>query len=111
MATSSLVGGAHIPTEIQGDGIDALGPSDSSDSGSDVQSDHGQSALPDAGAVGAIPIAHGSDTDSAGTGERISAGPERVQLGADTLPDREFDADADAGADVDDAVDPDNDAV
>jgi hypothetical protein len=58
----------------RGHGIDALGPSDSSDSGSDMQ-----------GAPGTTPE---SDTDSTGTGERAaSSGEAEVSEGADVAPD------------------------
>jgi hypothetical protein len=36
MATSSISGGSHIPEEINGKDVHALGPSDNSDSGSDA---------------------------------------------------------------------------
>lgn len=36
MATSSILGGDHPPIEPKGTGVDSLGPSDSSDSGSDA---------------------------------------------------------------------------
>jgi hypothetical protein len=58
----------------------ALGPSDSSDSGSDI--------------VGS-PTARddGTASDSAGTGERGSAAGREQPAGADILPDRVFDTD------------------
>ncbi len=96
MATSSILGGAPAPQRHSGTGVDSLGPSDTSDSGSDVQTDLNQAALPDAGSEGAIPIQHGSDTDSAGTGERAAAGPSRVKPNADLLPDRDLDIPTDA---------------
>jgi len=36
MATSSILGGDHPPIEPKGTDVDSLGPSDSSDSGSDA---------------------------------------------------------------------------
>jgi len=88
MATSSILGGARAPARPRGTDVDALGPSDSSDSGSDVQTDFHRAALPDAASEGALPIAHGSTTDAAGTGERGSADPSERQSDADLLPDR-----------------------
>lgn len=88
MATSSILGGDHAPARPRGTDVDTLGPSDSSDSGSDVQTDRNRSALPDEASEGALPIAHGSDTDAAGTGERASADPSAPEDNADILPDR-----------------------
>jgi len=56
----------------KGHGTDALGPSDSSDTGSDVQ-----------GGPAAEEDLLDSDTDAAGTGERGPAGKERDHPGAD----------------------------
>ncbi|MBS0427440.1 MAG: hypothetical protein JSR41_09160, partial [Proteobacteria bacterium] len=47
MSTDPLLGGSRAPAHAPGKDIDALGPSDSSDSGSDVQTDLHRSALPD----------------------------------------------------------------
>ena len=75
MATSSILGGKRAPADPKGKDVDALGPSDSSDSGSDVQTDRHRTALPDEGSEGAYPIAHDSTTDAAGTGrDRPSEG-------------------------------------
>ncbi|MDM0109332.1 hypothetical protein QTH97_30680 [Variovorax sp. J22R24] len=88
MANSSILGGEHAPARRRGTDVDALGPSDTSDSGSDVQSDRGRSALPDDTLQGAPAILHGSSTDAAGTGERASAGASTLRPDADVLPDR-----------------------
>jgi len=71
MAKSSLVGVDRAPAIPKGRDIDLKGPSDSSDSGSDIQGEL------DLGAdeVGlprdlALPIEHSGDTDAGGTGER-----------------------------------------
>lgn len=88
MANSSILGGTHAPSTPAGKDIDSLGPSDTSDSGSDVQTERNRSALPDEGAEGALPSAHDSTGDAAGTGERASADPSPPQLDADLLPDR-----------------------
>ncbi|MDB5733136.1 MAG: hypothetical protein JWQ03_3031 [Variovorax sp.] len=98
MATSSILGGERAPEQPRGTDVDALGPSDSSDSGSDVQTDRNRSALPDEGSEGAFPIAHGSDTDRSGTGERASADSVAPETDADILPDR-------IGTVADDALD------
>ncbi len=97
MATSSILGGDHAPTHPRGTDVDALGPSDTSDSGSDVQSDRNRAAIGD-DAEGAFPIAHGSDSDAAGTGERASADPAAPDEDRDILPDR-------IGTDPTDALD------
>lgn len=87
MARSSILGGDHAATHAAGTDADALGPSDSSDSGSDVQ--------------GELDFAEGrSDSDASGTGERGSAvDGENVQEGRDISPDHieAIGADAEAG--------------
>jgi hypothetical protein len=87
MATSSILGGARPPEEPTGTDIDSLGPSDTSDSGSDVRIARERTAVPADAAAGAIPIAHDSSTDAAGTGERASADSPASQADADILPD------------------------
>ena len=75
MATSSILGGSLSPEEISGKDIQALGPSDNSDSGSD--------------AVGAYSDdEHTSSSDAACTGERASVDPGLEQNDADILPDQ-----------------------
>ncbi len=86
MATSSIVGGARPPLEPTGTDIDSLGPSDTSDSGSDVRISRERTATPE-DAEGAIPVAHDSSSDAAGTGERASADASPSQTDADILPD------------------------
>jgi hypothetical protein len=73
MATSSILGGDHPPMEPKGTDVDSLGPSDTSDSGSDVRTSRERTAIPEDAAEGAIPIAHDSSTDAEGTGEGASA--------------------------------------
>ncbi|MFT4432299.1 chemotaxis protein [Caballeronia sp. 15715] len=76
----------------KGHGTGALGPSDSSDSGSDVQ---GEKRYPgdiedelDAHAVGQSAAELNSDTDRYGTGEMASAdGDNNLQADSDILPD------------------------
>jgi hypothetical protein len=76
----------------KGHGTGALGPSDSSDSGSDVQ---GEKRYPgdiedelDAHAIGQSAAELNSDTDRYGTGEMASAdGDNNLQPDSDILPD------------------------
>jgi hypothetical protein len=72
MAQSSILGADLAPTQPSGRGSDRLGPSDSSDSGSD--------------AVGTDEMHE--DSDAAGTGERGSATGGEGRAGGDILPDR-----------------------
>ena len=107
MAKSSILGGEHAPSQPSGTDVDALGPSDSSDSGSDVQTDLNRSAMPDEASEGAFPIEHGTSSDRSGTGERASSDPSAGGEDADILPDRIGTFPNDARA-VDDSVgDPD----
>jgi len=88
MATSNILGGERAPLTPAGRDIDALGPSDSSDSGSDVQGERGFDALDD-GQVGGDRADIGSDSDASGTGERGSAVHDSdIVEGADIAPDR-----------------------
>jgi hypothetical protein len=72
MAYSSILGAETAPTQPSGRDSELLGPSDSSDSGSD--------------AMGTAEI-H-ADSDAAGTGERGSVTPGEGREGGDILPDR-----------------------
>jgi hypothetical protein len=74
MATSSILGGDHAPTWPRGSDVASLGPSDSTDSGSDTRGAFDFDEL-------------SSDTDSQGTGERSSVDPLNVPSDADILPD------------------------
>ena len=88
MATSNILGGERASLTPAGRDIDALGPSDSSDSGSDVQGERGFDALDD-GQVGGDRADIGSDSDASGTGERGSAVHDSdIVEGADIAPDR-----------------------
>ena len=97
MATSSILGGEHMPEPIAGKGTDALGPSDNSDSGSDAQGAYGEGEMD-------------SDSDAAGTGERASIeGMDRSDR--DILPDhvvREADASSADDGDIDSIDDVDD---
>lgn len=89
MATSSILGGTPAPEQSKGRDTGALGPSDSSDSGSDVSGERRMSTgADDPDELGATPAERGSDTDRFGTGERGSATPGGAQDAADILPDR-----------------------
>lgn len=89
MATSSILGGERVAPRADGRDIDLLGPSDSSDSGSDIQ---GERRMPtgadNPGELGATPARHGTSSDALGTGERASAGGDEIEDGADIAPDR-----------------------
>jgi hypothetical protein len=93
MATSSILGGTRIPEEVEGKDMDALGPSDNSDSGSDAIGAYGDDEL-------------ASDSDSVGTGERAAVGTGMDRADADILPDH---VEGGAGPDVlDDGIDDDD---
>lgn len=71
MANSSILGGTPAPARVQGKDNDLLGPSDSSDSGSDVQGERPMATQPDDDAMlGGRPADLASDTDMSGTGEK-----------------------------------------
>jgi hypothetical protein len=72
MAYSSILGAETAPTLPSGRDAELLGPSDSSDSGSD--------------AMGTAEV-H-ADSDASGTGERGSVSPGEGREGGDILPDR-----------------------
>lgn len=71
MAYSSILGADRAPVQPSGRDAELLGPSDSSDTGSDAL---GTSEL------------HG-DSDASGTGERGSVDAREAREGADILPD------------------------
>ncbi|RZI80184.1 MAG: hypothetical protein EOP38_23275 [Rubrivivax sp.] len=94
MARSSILGTEQAPTNASGRDADLLGPSDSSDSGSDIQGelhletggdDFESRAAAISGAGNTDPL---SDSDTGGTGERGSAVPEHIREGGDIGPDR-----------------------
>jgi hypothetical protein len=88
MATSSILGGERAATRPSGRDTDLLGPSDSSDSGSDVQNERGFDAL-DPGEIGGDRADLQSDSDAGGTGERAAAVHDTdIVEGADLAPDR-----------------------
>jgi hypothetical protein len=89
MARSSIMGGDTPATRPEGTDVDLLGPSDTSDSGSDVQGERRMATEPDNPAEwGALVSEHGSDSDASGTGERAAAAGDGGRANADILPDR-----------------------
>jgi hypothetical protein len=87
MATSSILGGERAPTRPEGRDTDLLGPSDSSDTGSDVQNERGFDAL-DPGEIGGDRADLQADSDAGGTGERAAAVHDTdIVEGADVAPD------------------------
>ncbi|MDP9044460.1 MAG: hypothetical protein M3O01_06600 [Pseudomonadota bacterium] len=98
MSNSSILGGPAAPRPAPGKDVDALGPSDTSDSGSDVQGARSMPTAPDSpDEWGAIVPATDNDSDAQGTGERGAAGAdEAVRDGDDILPDRVIEGDPDS---------------
>lgn len=97
MSNSSILGGDPAATWANGRDVDALGPSDSSDSGSDVQGERSMATEADnPSELGALPVELGSNSDAAGTGERGSATGGPDMDGVDILPDRVIDSPVDS---------------
>jgi hypothetical protein len=91
MATSSILGADRAPSQATGRDVEALGPSDTSDSGSDIQGsiELADPSDTDQPIFGTAQPGLDSDSDSAGTGERGSAlVDEGARDAADILPDR-----------------------
>ena len=89
MSNSSILGGTAAPRQAEGKDVDLLGPSDSSDSGSDVQGERAMPTAPDNPRErGAVVSDRRTDTDAGGTGERASADGGPTIDGSDILPDR-----------------------
>src|SRR5687767_14177088 len=92
MSNSSILGGEKVAPRPEAHDVDLLGPSDTSDSGSDVQGERRMPTMADNdGELGALPARRGSTSDSWGTGERGSATSDDAADGADILPDRVID--------------------
>lgn len=105
MARSSIMGGETPATRPSGNDMDLLGPSDTSDSGSDVQGERRMATAPDNAAEwGAVVADHDSDSDASGTGERGAAVGDDGRANADILPDRIVTPGVGAGRDVLDEV-------
>jgi hypothetical protein len=97
MTNSSILGGTAAPARAPGTEVDLLGPSDSSDSGSDIQGELPMATSPDNPAEwGALTADAGSDSDAFGTGERAAAAGIDPRDGADIMPDRIIDPSDDA---------------
>ena len=89
MSQSSILGGTRAPQQAEGRDDATLGPSDLSDSGSDILgATRLKTDTPEGEMGGATPIDAESDTDSMGTGDRAEAVPEGARDGADIAPDR-----------------------
>ena len=88
MTNSSILGGERPQPRAAGHDTHALGPSDSSDSGSDVQGETSMATGADEpDELGGMPVATDADSDRNGTGERGSATGDDGVAGADILPD------------------------
>lgn len=100
MGQSSINGGDEVQEQAGGFDQASLGPSDTSDSGSDVAGMPDQTAgddMPfgdgpldlDRTSTTRGPVSPGSDTDSTGTGERSGVEPDTaIREGSDVAPDR-----------------------
>lgn len=120
MGTSSILGGQRAPVEAPGRDAGALGPSDSSDSGSDLAGSEREAGDPNepvdvalqgdaARPPGGDLLDGGAATDRSGTGERRSAGSDAGARDApDISTDRVVDLHAPGSVEaVDDDEDPD----
>jgi hypothetical protein len=89
MTNSNFLGGEPAATYAPGKDVEALGPSDSSDSGSDVQGERSlQGDGEHADQLGSLIVDAGSDSDASGTGERASATGRDSLDGSDIAPDQ-----------------------
>ena len=92
MATSSILGAERAREQADGRDVELLGPSDTSDSGSDVQGelDLADPQDPDRTLFGNTQTGLSSDSDAGGTGERGAAlmDEDAAREGNDILPDR-----------------------
>lgn len=121
MARSSILGPDDAPTHAPGHDVESLGPSDLSDSGSDVQGSldlnetdqklsdlHTRPTPPDS----LQQEIQDADSDTAGTGERASAIlSERVRDGGDIAPDQIVDTPDGLPLEDEDASDDERDAA
>ena len=88
MTNSSFLGGERAARYAQGKDTDALGPSDSSDSGSDGQGEGSLRGEGDhADELGSLLVNTANNSDSSGTGERASATGRDGPDGVDIMPD------------------------
>ena len=92
MATSSILGAERAAAQAEGRDVEKLGPSDTSDSGSDVQGELDLASPEDLDRTlfGNTQTGLSSDSDSGGTGERGAAlmDEDAAREGNDILPDR-----------------------
>jgi len=92
MATSSILGADRAPAQADGRDVEKLGPSATSDSGSDVQGELDLASPEDLDRTlfGNTQTGLSSDSDSGGTGERGAAlmDEDAEREGNDILPDR-----------------------
>ena len=89
MSQSSILGGERAAQQAKGRSAETLGPSDTSDSGSDIVGATRLKTDAEEGELGgATPVDLDSDSDASGTGERAEAVPEGARDGADIGPDR-----------------------
>ena len=105
MARSSITGADRAPTEPAGRDVEALGPSDTSDSGSDIQGELELASPldPDNPTFGTEQPGLDSESDAGGTGERGAAVlDEEPREASDILPDdvRSLADEADEAEDV-----------
>ncbi|APW47972.1 hypothetical protein [Rhodoferax antarcticus] len=105
MTNSSFLGGKRAATSPLGNDVDALGPSDSSDSGSDVQGERNlQGEGEHADQLGSLIVDTSSDSDASGTGERASATGRDGPDGADIAPDKVIGPDGEIEVNSDDLL-------
>jgi hypothetical protein len=118
MGTSPLAdGGTRTPKRVAGTGTDALGPSDTSDSGSDITGAEGAVDTDDFDLAGGtnddVRRAPGagadigdanldSDTDSGGTGERAEAGRDTLRREAPDIAPDHIEGSGELAPDLDD---------
>ncbi|OLP07779.1 hypothetical protein BLL52_0875 [Rhodoferax antarcticus ANT.BR] len=99
------MGGKRAATSPLGNDVDALGPSDSSDSGSDVQGERNlQGEGEHADQLGSLIVDTSSDSDASGTGERASATGRDGPDGADIAPDKVIGPDGEIEVNSDDLL-------
>jgi hypothetical protein len=97
MARSSILGGERAPAQPTGRDVESLGPSDRSDTGSDVQGELDLAPPVDLDRLTPVDPAEG-DSDAEGTGERGAALPdEEAREGRDIDADRVQQIDDDTG--------------
>ena len=105
MTKSSLLGGQPAATYAPGKDVEALGPSDSSDSGSDVRGEFSlQGDGEQADRMGSLIVDTDSDSDASGTGERGSATGRDTPVGRDIAPDHLIGPNGQSETDLEDSL-------